>query len=371
MGRRADSVRDLFRQARRNTLYLVFIDEIRALASIAVARARLDRILNGGIPMSDLNSIGVAALRQMRARAVADPRADVTHPLLPDQSLSDTFAALAGPIIDDAKFYARAIDAHESPTPEALHHLRVSLRRLRALWWAYQPLLDKRQCRIERDKFKQLADAAGETRNWDVLRELVPISTARRSHRLSLTHAVDGQRAIAAQASREAIARADIEGLLNRTLSSTQARLSAQEHLPAMAQYAQKRVSLAASNLSKAGRRASRGAKTDYPSLHKVRISAKKLRYLTELFSPILSEPHQISLKRLSGLQEVLGKLNDIVVSEVLVARHSVGLGSGKRVLKIMQGLKKKKKLKMRKARVALRETLKALRRLATGIESR
>jgi len=99
LGRRADSVRDLFRQARRNTLYLVFIDEIRALASIAVARARLDRILNGGIPMSDLNSIGVAALRQMRARAVADPRADVTHPLLPDQSLSDTFAALAGPIM--------------------------------------------------------------------------------------------------------------------------------------------------------------------------------------------------------------------------------------------------------------------------------
>jgi CHAD domain-containing protein len=321
----------------------------------------------GGVPMSGLDSVRTAA---PPLRAVAELPTGGTQPPSPGLSLSDTFAALAGQIIDDVKFYARAIETHENAAPEALHQLRVSLRRLRALWWAYQPLLEKRQCRIERDQFRQLADAAGETRNWDILRELVPTSMPGRPRRLSLTKAVDGQRALAALASREAIARADIEALLDRTLKNSQEQLAARGHLPTLEKYAQKRVSLVARNLRKAGRRATRGVKADYASLHRVRISAKKLRYLTEFFSPILSGRQDVALESLSGLQEALGKLNDIVVSEALVARHSVELGSRKRVRKAIQGLEKKKKQKMRKARVVLRGTLKALHRLATA-ESR
>jgi len=313
--------------------------------------------------MSGLDPIRVAA---PPLRALADPTGG-TQPPSPDLSLSDTFAALAGQTIDDVKFYARAVETHENAAPEALHQLRVSLRRLRALWWALQPLLEKHQCRIERDKFKQLADAAGETRNWDILRELVPTSTPGRSRRLALTKAVDGQRALAASASREAIGRGDIEGLLDRTLKNCLEQLAARDYLPTLAKYAQKRVSRVARNLRKAGRRATRDVKAEYASLHKVRISAKKLRYLTEFFSPSLGGRQDVALERLGGLQEALGELNDIVVSEALVAQHSVELGSRKRVRKVIRGLDKKKKQKMRRARVVLRGTLKALHQLATA----
>src|SRR5262245_55719011 len=52
-----------------------------------------------------------------------------------------TFAALAAPLVDEA--LAQNASIHADATPESLHQLRVALRRLRSLWWAYRPLLDK------------------------------------------------------------------------------------------------------------------------------------------------------------------------------------------------------------------------------------
>ena len=50
------------------------------------------------------------------------------------------FASYAAPLVSDAIAYANAV--RDDPSPEALHKLRVSLRRLRSLWWAFAPLLE-------------------------------------------------------------------------------------------------------------------------------------------------------------------------------------------------------------------------------------
>ncbi len=56
---------------------------------------------------------------------------------------------------------------------QALHKLRVSLRRLRSLWWAFAPLLEKGENTRQRALYKYLATAAGKTRDWDILIELI------------------------------------------------------------------------------------------------------------------------------------------------------------------------------------------------------
>ncbi|CAB3809004.1 CHAD domain-containing protein [Paraburkholderia fynbosensis] len=56
---------------------------------------------------------------------------------------------------------------------EKLHRLRVALRRLRTLLWAYRPMLDAKFDNEQRELFKSLASAAGNTRDWDILIALV------------------------------------------------------------------------------------------------------------------------------------------------------------------------------------------------------
>ena len=82
-----------------------------------------------------------------------------------------TFAALAAPLVDEALSQSASI--HADASPESLHQLRVALRRLRSLWWAYGPLLDRQENARQRALYRFLADAAGKTRDWDILLELL------------------------------------------------------------------------------------------------------------------------------------------------------------------------------------------------------
>ncbi|MFX1695454.1 CHAD domain-containing protein [Paraburkholderia sp. A1RO-1] len=50
------------------------------------------------------------------------------------------FPDIASPIVDEAIKQAKEIAG--DPSAEGLHQLRISMRRLRSLWWSYRPLLD-------------------------------------------------------------------------------------------------------------------------------------------------------------------------------------------------------------------------------------
>lgn len=67
----------------------------------------------------------------------------------------------------------RADALETEPDAEKLDKLRVSLRQLRTLLWAYRPLLDSEFDSQQRAVNKFLANAAGSTRDWDILIGLV------------------------------------------------------------------------------------------------------------------------------------------------------------------------------------------------------
>src|SRR5258708_37392086 len=106
-----------------------------------------------------------------RASRKIDKQAANSKPAGAEPSAEAAFASYAAPLVDDAIELANAV--REDASPEALHKLRVSLRRLRSLWWAFEPLLDKGENTRQRALCKYLATAAGKARDSDILIVLI------------------------------------------------------------------------------------------------------------------------------------------------------------------------------------------------------
>ncbi len=135
------------------------------------------------------------------------------------------------------------------PDPEVLHKLRVALRRLRSLWWAYEPLLDRKDSELRRSEFKSLA--AGKTRDWDVLRDLLGTDLLMQHEFASLLKSVDGHRAYALPFSRKTIGNAGVEQILQRALAGARRQLESRTTSPALAGFAEERVQSAEKALNK------------------------------------------------------------------------------------------------------------------------
>ena len=65
-------------------------------------------------------------------------------------------------------------------------------------------------------------------------------------------------------------------------------------------------------------------APSDWPALHRLRIAAKRLRYLLEPLREALPDAQRM-LQEIKALQEHLGAVNDAVVLEQLLAEHAAG----------------------------------------------
>ncbi|WP_087732798.1 CHAD domain-containing protein [Paraburkholderia piptadeniae] len=232
-----------------------------------------------------------------------------------------TFSALATPLIDEA--LARVASIHADASPESLHQLRVALRRLRSLWWAYRPLLDKEENARQRALYRYLADAAGRTRDWDILLELL---AGDEDSPRDVPPCLREAREQALAASRETLINADIHNVLHSALASTSKELNTAPERHALQKFAAKRVRAAERSLRKTQRGASHAKRFDYEALHDVRKAGKKVRYLLEFFGPMLDDDgHGHTLAHMKKLQQCFGELNDVIASVALL-RDNTGL---------------------------------------------
>lgn len=268
-------------------------------------------------------------------------------------SAAEGFACLATSISADAARFSRAL--HQKADPEVLHKLRVALRRLRSLWWAYEPLLDKKDSALQRSEFKSLANAAGKTRDWDILRDLLTADRSMQHTFTALLESVDEHRADALSFSRRAIGNAGVEQILQRALTGAQQQLNSRSAIPMLASFAEERVESAEKALRKRVKQAASEKHSGYVALHEVRIAGKKLRYLLEFFLPVLDGSHQAAIDRLTSVQDELGKLNDLVTSETLLREYAFQLGAPKAVKEAVGYLQNQKQYHMHNAHEALR----------------
>lgn len=246
-------------------------------------------------------------------------------------TVADGFALLARSLAQEAVERVHKLDA--GAAPEDMHKLRVALRRLRTLWWGYEPLLDRQDAKLQRREFKALADAAGRTRDWDVLHELIAATDSSHKHAQTLLlQSIDEHRAAALTFSLRAIGNAGVERILDQALVKARQQLDLQGIGQPIASFAEERVQVAEKALKKRVKRAVSAHDSNYGALHEVRIAGKKLRYLLQFFSPVLERNHQAVIERLTMVQDELGALNDLVTSEALLREYAFQLGESKRV---------------------------------------
>lgn len=299
-----------------------------------------------------MSSSGAAANSSASGAAQVAAR-DREKQITPETPIVDGFLVFSTPIVEETARRVRSLDS--TTEPDVLHKLRVALRRLRSLWWAYEPLLDRDDAKLQRDEFKSLASAAGKTRDWDILHDLLSTGGSMQHSLTSLLKSIEEHRADALSFSLAAIGNAGVERILNTALVSARNQLESRSNSPPLAKFAEERVGSAEKALKKRVKRAVSHEDAGYAVLHEVRISGKKLRYLLEFFSPVLEDDHQATIRHLASVQDELGKLNDLVTSETLLREYSPQLGKPAVIHQAVRYLEHEKEQRMRAAQKILR----------------
>ncbi|WP_428277022.1 CHAD domain-containing protein [Candidatus Palauibacter sp.] len=205
----------------------------------------------------------------------------------------------------------------EAGDPEGIHQLRVSLRRLRSALLFLKPHLGSRADALNREA-RRVLKRLGPARDLDVfLLETLPAVIDANPEVWTLLRIRDAarERRDAAHAStRELILgrrfNRFVLDLLQVAHSGGLVARDADEPLPAAAR---RRLNKRYRSLMKAGRGFERLGE---PERHRVRIALKKLRYACDYSRSLFPGPAVRScLRRLSSLQDDLGRLNDAAVA--------------------------------------------------------
>jgi CHAD domain-containing protein len=263
------------------------------------------------------------------------------------ETAQSRFGELAAPLIDEATHHAAALNEHSDP--EELHKLRVALRRLRTLFWAYRPLLDKDFDTRQRAIFKYLATSAGGARDWDILLELMKHLDVE-----GLDEPVKQRRAAVLATSIETIANADVKHALSSGLKEANHQLNTGPDRVAVERFAKKRIGAARSQLKKRIKRALRAKQSDYAAYHEVRKAGKKVRYLLEFFEPDIKRGLRSHVKSLKRLQKRFGALNDVVASHELLSQGTLPIGNSA-TKQALRALDAEQKQRFKAARKAIR----------------
>jgi CHAD domain-containing protein len=269
-------------------------------------------------------------------------------PLSKTNSVATTFSLLVTPVMTEAVH--RAHELRVSSDAEVFHQLRVAFRRLRALYWAYAPLLDDPPTAHAIAEFRRLAAVAGTTRDWDIAGDLLQQTPVSGASNEMLFAAVREKRAQAVLLSQSTIESAGVEAFLRDVLQHSETTLqSSCGDIPVRA-FAEERVRLAERALRKRSRRAVRHETANEEDLHDVRKAGKKLRYLLEFFQPVIRGAHDRAIKKLSSAQNKLGQFNDLAASETLIRGASFNEVPPDVIQEALQWIEKQKNRRLRAA---------------------
>ena len=218
--------------------------------------------------------------------------------------------------------------------PEPLHDLRVATRRTRSAVGELERVLPAEAVAPFAADFKWLGELTGECRDLDVW--LLDLS-ARRDALTDSEAAAFSPFVSEVRAARDRTHAKVVLGLTSprfrRLLESWEAFLSKQAAAAEPPRDAETPVkTLADARIPRAYRRVLRrgrdlGDESPPEALHRLRITAKKLRYLLEFFRSLYPAEHvDPRITELKSLQNVLGELNDRQIQSAHLAVFTRGL---------------------------------------------
>jgi len=273
------------------------------------------------------------ATKAARGYALASeekPKAERRRPvsLTPDLSVGEAFATIARAFIDHLR-------VNEDPIliardPEAVHQCRVAIRRFRAALWPFRDVMSDSAYGWLKDELRWMQTMLGPARDWEVfarqtidpLIQRFPEEDGLPAVRRAAEQARDNgyEQAIAAIGDPRWT-----RLLLQLEIWIANGGWAGEEHN----ELREPAVDLAAAALTKRYKQLRKlgGKKCERPAeeLHRVRVAAKKLRYLTEFFGTMFDEGAARTYSdTLTGVQDVLGVLNDAVVAKRLMGEIDV-----------------------------------------------
>ena len=248
----------------------------------------------------------------------ADPGAEVPVPALgPDPTCGDVVRrAIAASVVRLIEHDpVMRLDAD----PEGVHQARVATRRLRSDLGTFRSLVDPALVSSLRDELGWLAGVLGSVRDGDVLLERIRRTAAR----LPESSRPGAERVIGALAVTREDARDELFDALrsdryvelldllvaaaNTPALSSAAELPAHIALPALVREPWRLLEKRAEALGK-------GPSDE--ALHDIRVRTKRVRYATEAVAPVVGKRARAFAAAAADLQEILGDLNDAVVTE-------------------------------------------------------
>ena len=283
-----------------------------------------------------------------RGFALIDGKTDKRHKAEPvvlteDMSAADAFRTIAHACLRHMRMNEDILLNHRDA--DALHQMRVAIRRLRSAFSLFGNLLaDDRSAQLQAD-LKRLTAPLGEARNLDVfLNKTLPAERARHPDEGGL---LDLEKHLEAR-------RSEAYAAVSRTVTSDEWRTFLLELVawintgnwlssadkPKKLRPSQPAEMFAASVLEKRRRQVKkRGQDLQALSVeerHRVRIAAKKLRYGAEFFEGLYTgkkarKRHVEFVAALEQLQDNLGELNDIATGREVIdglAGTEAGAGS-------------------------------------------
>jgi CHAD domain-containing protein len=200
--------------------------------------------------------------------------------------------------------------------PEAIHDLRVSIRRIVQAFKTFRELLDPAPVKKLRRRFHKLMDLCAAVRNCDValtLLDQVGITTGASVSRLKKTRGEAGEklhRRLRAERQKDHAAPdprshpKEDDWKLNQSLEANLRRV-----LPELAE-----------EFFDSGK-AAISAHASYQKLHRFRLQAKRFRYTLELFESFYGTEMSQGSDILKELQDRLGAINDCATTIVILER--------------------------------------------------
>ncbi|MCR6632464.1 MAG: CHAD domain-containing protein [Magnetospirillum sp.] len=241
-----------------------------------------------------------------------------------DMPLAEAFRAVARNCLHHLLANERALLAHGDG--EAVHQMRVALRRLRSALKVFRPLVDGPQLNALKEEVRWLLDLLGPARDAEVfLAEIIDPVVKGLPDRTGLSTLRDhwrAERQADLEAARQAVENRrftllllDLGAWVEAGDWSSDAALPGFAHRnDALGPFARGVLDRLARKLHKAGGR--HLAALAPPDLHQVRIHGKRLRYAGEFFAPLHAKSEaKAYLGALADLQDRLGEINDIAVA--------------------------------------------------------
>lgn len=211
--------------------------------------------------------------------------------------------------------------AHKHPDDAvAIHDLRVSIRRLSQGLRVFRKLLDKAHVRKMRRRLRKIMDLSGPVRNCDIALQVLEAAGAPAPQ--SFERQLAERRSRAGSELLDALARKNVLAKARswRGRLRAAARGNQGEHTQTPAQAAHSILASLSREFLQAGAAAAQPDSTP-EAMHRFRLRAKRLRYTLEIFGPASGPGWKRTIKRVRGLQEHLGEINDCVSTSDLVAQ--------------------------------------------------